>query len=102
MGKFSHLSVGRGATIHLSYDSLRRRAAHVIQPGLDGHFCRGLGQIAKAEEIGVRGGVDPDGGFQFGRDAGGLRRVEAGAGGLKDAGEWEYVYEDLGEEEEVG
>ena len=51
--------------------------------------------LAKAKEIGVGGGIDPDRRFQFGRDAGGLRRIEAGAGELENSAELEVIAHEL-------
>ncbi len=102
MGEFSHLRVGGSAAINLSYDGLRRRTAHVIQPGFDGDFGGGFGEITKAEEIGVCGRIDPDSGFQLGGHAGGLRRVEAGTRDLENAGELEIIAHNLSKEGSVG
>src|SRR5260370_11678957 len=79
MGEFSHLRVGGSAAINLSYDGLRKRTAHVIQPGFDGDFGGGFGAITKAEENNVFERIEPDSGFQLGRDLGQLEEGETAA-----------------------
>src|SRR5260370_41511212 len=98
MGKFADLKIGRSTAIDLSDDGLRRGVAEVIEPGFDGNLGVGFGEIAEAEEIGVGGWIDPDGGVQFGREAGRLGRIEAGGGDFKNAGGLEVAAVDLGEE----
>jgi len=63
MGEFADLKIRGSATIDLADDCLRRGIAKVIKPGFDGDFGSGFGDIAEAEEIGVGGRIDPDGGF---------------------------------------
>src|SRR5712664_3983385 len=101
MGKFSDLEISGSATVDLANDCLRGGIADVIEPGFDGNFSVGFGEIAEAQEIGVGGGINPDGWFQFGRDARDLGRVEAGAGDFENAGELEVVADDLGEKGRV-
>ncbi len=101
MGEFSHLEVGGRAAIDLPDDSLRRWIAHVIEPGFDGHFGGGFGEITEAKEIGICGRINPDRRFQFGGDAGGLRRIEAGAGELENAAKLEVIAHDLSEKGSV-
>src|SRR5260370_17966420 len=98
MGKFADLKIGGSTAIDLSDDGLRRGVAEVIEPGFDGNLGVGFGEIAEAEEIGVGGWIDPDGGFQFGRAAGSLGRIEDGAGDFQNAAELEGAADDLGEE----
>src|SRR5258707_3935860 len=98
MGKFADLKIGRSTAIDLSDDGLRRGVAEVIEPGFDGNLGVGFGEIAEAEEIGVGGWIDPDGGFQFGREAGSLVRIEAWAGDFRNAAELQVATEGLGAE----
>jgi hypothetical protein len=101
MCELADLEVSRSAAIDFSDDGLGGGIAKVVKPGFDGDFGSGFGEITEAEEVGVGGGIDPDGGFEFGRDAGCLRRIEAGAGHLENAGELDIVANDLGEEGSV-
>src|SRR5260370_38138642 len=59
VGEFSDREVGGSDAIDLSDDGWRGRIAEVVEPSLDGNFAVGFVQIAKAKEIGVRGGIDP-------------------------------------------
>ena len=101
MGEFADLRIGRGAAVDLSDNGLRGRAAHVKEPGFDGDFRRGLGQIAEAYKICVGWRVGPGRVFQFGRHTGGLRRVEAGTGEFQDATELKVLANDLSKERRV-
>ena len=96
VGEFANLKIRGSAAIDLSDDRLSRGIAHVIEPCFDGHFGCGFGEIAEGEEIGVGGRIDPDRGFQFGRDARCLRWIEARTRNLENAGELEIVTHDLG------
>ena len=102
MGEFSDLEVGGSAAIDLTDDGWRRRIADVVEPSLDGNFAVGFGEIAKAKEIGVGGGIDPNGGFEFGGHARGLRGIKAGAGKLKNAAILKIVANDLRKKGGVG
>src|SRR6266478_1016598 len=101
MGEFADLKIRGSAAINFSDYGLRRGIADVVKPGFDGYFGRGFGEIAEAKEIGVCGGIDPDGGFHLGGDAGGLGRIEAGAGKLNYAAELEVIAHDLSEKGSV-
>src|SRR5207249_11974232 len=100
--KFSELKLGGSAAIDFSNDCRRRRIADVIEPGFDGNFGGGLGEIAEAKEIGVGGGIHPNGWFQFGGHGGGLRGIKTGACKFKDAAVFEIVANDLGKKGGVG
>src|SRR6266436_9128366 len=102
MGELADLKIRGSAAIHLSDNGLRRWIANIIEPGLDGDFGGGFGEIAEAKKIGVCGRIDPDGRLQFGGDAGSLRRIETGARNFENAAELEVVTDDLGEERGVG
>jgi hypothetical protein len=102
MGEFADLKIRRSAAIYLADDRLRRGITDVVKPGFDGNFGGRLREIAEAEEIGVSGGINPDGRLQLGGDAGSLRRIEAGARNFENAGELKVVADNLGEEGSVG
>ena len=53
MREFANLQVGGTAAIDLADHGLRRGVAHVKEPGLDGDFGSGFGQITEAEIVGV-------------------------------------------------
>src|SRR5260370_42599023 len=97
MGEFADLKIRGSAAVHLSDDRLRGGIAEVIEPGFDGHFGGGFGEIAEAEEIGVRGGINPDGRLQFGGGGGGLRGVEGWEGGVDNAAQFEEAADCLSE-----
>src|SRR6267378_928634 len=102
MSEFPHLRIGRGTAIDFTDHGLRRRVAHVVEPGFDGDFRGGFGQIAEAYEICAGRRIGPDGVFQFGRHTRRLRRVETWTGQLEDAAELEIIANDLSEKGTVG
>ena len=102
MGELANLRIGGSAAINFANHGLRRRIADVIEPCFDGDFGGRLGEITKTQEICVCGGIDPNGRFQFGRYAGGLRRIETGASEFEDAAELEIVADNLSEKRSVG
>src|SRR5260370_35495639 len=86
MGKHADLKIRRSTAINLTDESLRRWIADVLEPGFDGDFGSGVGEIAETKEVCVRGGIDPDRGFQFGGKAGSLGRAKARAAGFENTG----------------
>ncbi len=101
MGKLADLKIRRSTAINLSDDSLRRWIADVLEPGFDGNFGSGFGEIAETKEVCVRGGIDPDRGFQFGGNAGSLRRVKARAGDFENTGELKIIAHNFSEKGSV-
>ena len=97
VGEFADLLVGGSAAIDFADDGLGRGSGDVVEPGLDGNFGSGFGEVAEGDVVGVDLGIGPGGALQFAGLRGGLGRIETWADEIEDSTEGEVVADDLGE-----
>src|SRR5277367_1047074 len=97
VGEFADLLVGGSAAIDFADDGLGGGIVDVVEPGLDGDFGGGFGDVAEGDVAGFDVRVGPSGVLKFGRLGERLRGIEAGADKFDDAAEGEVVADDLGE-----
>lgn len=95
MSELADLQVRGTAAIDFANDGRGRRVTDIIEPGLDGDFGSGFGEVAEAHIVGVGRLLDPGGSFQLRRDRNNLGWIEAGAGEIEDATELQVVANDL-------
>src|SRR6202035_4805740 len=98
VSELADLRVGRRAAIDLSYDGLRGRAAHVVEPAGNSDFAGGFGEIAKGHEVRVDLRCGPVEIAEFGAYGGHLCGIETGADEIDDNAELQVVAKHLGEE----
>ena len=97
MGEFADLLIRRRASIDFADDGLAGGSSDVIEPGLDGNFGSGFGEIAEGDVVSVDLGVGPRGALEFAWLRGSLGGIETRADEIEDAAEREIVADDLGE-----
>ena len=97
VGEFADLLICRRATIDFADDGLAGGTSDVIEPGLDGDFGSGFGEIAEGDVVSVDLGVGPRGALEFAWLRGRLGWIETRADEIEDSAEGEVIADDLRE-----